>query len=1132
MLLLAVPLALLVLLEAAYLLRRPLFEGWIRREASALLGGVLGGEVEIGALGGDWVTTFFVTGVQIRGGDVVRHVEDGAVELQIDPLALVRRDMAGIARARVSARLVDVALPAASAEEEEPSTSEPFDPVRWLDVLPGGAHVRIDRAVLRTGAAELDSPVAFHLAPQQREPEASTALARPFSAQAFGVAVDGNIDADGHVLATARADDVGRLVHLFAPELPLAGGRIEANAEVTLAPELGVHGRVHVADLAVQDEAITRLHVSAAYAGDRLTVRDLELVAPGVGVRAHGVEVPLTGTPLPESGSVTATIEDLSPYAELLPDVVREQLPLTARLRARVVGGSLLVEDGFVRSAAARVILHSGSVALAEGSLATPLRFDAVLLDPERLPLPADLPFQPERALVDGTLRQQDGRLTLDARLDVTAQDPDGRLLAAAGTTSLALEPALRGSVDLALWGDALPLGERTHVTGAATWNDGRLQLDEVRIAQGARQALAIDGTAALGGDLSTLLAESDLAVRLDDLELGPVLQWLGVADVQAGVRGDVQLAADKLAVTLAGEAAAHGEEMDLAIAASWAGGTVTLEELRVRDGRDGTATVRGTLALGPELDWRAALQTGADLHASVEGFDPSRFLAAAGGERAPALRVFGDLDLVTTGPVQLDLRARATGSLPPEIESAAAEIAVRADAERTTVERLHVEVGPAHVDGSGALEWSPLALLSGGGLPDDAAIRAELTLHSVDLATVRGWLDAPLPFDELRGTLDLQAEFGGTLQTPDATATLRLADAALRTTGGQRLDDIEATITVTPSELRIGEFKASRGKGPILINGGVTAPGPWWRAWQEAKVALEIAGDNVLLHRGGGVKVRADLALAVNGPLSDLVITGRVDLHDSKVVTHVPLIGLRRTGGDTTSPGIAIPSVELPPPLRARLDLQVVTAEPFEIKSNLLEGGLDVQLALLGDLAAARVQGTVSGPDVAVILPGVRMRASTLLLQFTAQEPRYPTLTLNARGRRHGFDIQVSARGRYDRPDVVFTSDPVLPPDELVVLVTTGARPSALRTTSAVGTVLGAYVAEEFADWIFGSESTEAKESFLDRFTIETGTEMSSSGNESIVVEFRVGERTYLQGERDVYDDINMGVVYRIRFR
>ena len=42
----------------------------------------------------------------------------------------------------------------------------------------------------------------------------------------------------------------------------------------------------------------------------------------------------------------------------------------------------------------------------------------------------------------------------------------------------------------------------------------------------------------------------------------------------------------------------------------------------------------------------------------------------------------------------------------------------------------------------------------------------------------------------------------------------------------------------------------------------------------------------------------------------------------------------------------------------------------------------------------------------------------------------------------------------------------------------------------------------------------------------------MSRGGNESIVVEFRVGDRTFLQGERDVYEDVNMGFVYRIRFR
>jgi translocation and assembly module TamB len=249
-------------------------------------------------------------------------------------------------------------------------------------------------------------------------------------------------------------------------------------------------------------------------------------------------------------------------------------------------------------------------------------------------------------------------------------------------------------------------------------------------------------------------------------------------------------------------------------------------------------------------------------------------------------------------------------------------------------------------------------------------------------------------------------------------------------------------------------------------------------------------------------------------------------------MVARIPLLDLRSTSGRAVSSGIALPGVPLGAGVGAQLDVAITTAEPFAISNNVVDGKFDVQLALRGPLSQPTLEGTISGPESQLILPGMRLRASTLLVEFQNENPRFPVVTVTARGRRHGYDVQCVVRGRYDHPQILLSSDPPLASDELVVLVTTGSRPDALKSTSGVSSVLGAYLAQELADWIFGSESTEAKESFIDRFTIETGTEISRSGTESAVVEFRVMDAFYLQGERDVYEDLNMGVVYRVRFR
>lgn len=1124
-------LVVVILLEVAYLARRPLFERWLCREGARFAAQALGGEVEIGGIAGDWITTLRVEGVRVRNGEILRELEGGAIEVQIDPLRLARGDLAGIRRARVRATSVDAALPPVPESEETSTSSGPPDLSPWVSFLPEGAEVDIEALDLRWLGDPLSGSVRVHVAPDRPGRE------RRFAAAALGVTADGAMQRNGEISATVHTADGAKITHFFAPEAPLVGGRVEATTTLDLAPSLVCKARARVDTLQIADRTITHAKLAGRYDDDGLYVADLDLLAPGVRALAHDARLPLVEPFLPTSGDMTLVVDDVTPYAAALPDVVRDQLPITGRLRARVLDSLLVVDDGHVHTAAVSVTIHAGQLALRDRSLAAPLRFDALLLDAARLPLPADLPLQPQSAVVYGSLARRDERLVLQAQVELAARDQEQRRLTAQGSAMFALQPLGEASCDLVLSGDALPLAAPTRVRGAVTWTDTQLRLDDVHVAQSGKDLATLAGTIPLAGDLETLVRDTDFAARFDELDLTPVLQFVNVPDVGIVLRGPVSLAQGKLAVDLAGTVAAYGERTTFTAKATYGDDVARVEQVRVGDAHGGSAALRGTLGLRDGFDWRTALRTAANLELDLEDFDPTRFLPAVEGRPTPSALVSGEVVWKTAGDLDLRATLHATGSVAAGPERAApeqadAELSLRADADKSTLESLRVRFGPAGLHGDGEVSWSPLALLTGGGVPNDATTRLDVAFDAMTLETLRTWTGIELPLDELLGTLSGEAHVKGSIAAPDMSATLQLSDGRLRLTGGERLDALSAKVSLTPTTLRVDEFSATRGKGPITLTGEVTAPGPWWTSWAQAQVKLTLDGDNVLVHRRAGVKVRADLDLEVKGPLSDLAVTGKIGLRDSKLVTRIPLFDLRRTGGDSTSRGISIPGVELPDPLHVRFDVEVVTLQPFEVETNVLEGKLDVQLALLGALAAPRLQGTVSGPDASVILPGVRLRASTLLVQFTAAASEYPTITMNARGRRHGFDIQVNARGRYDHPDIVFSSDPVLPADELVVLITTGARPAALRSTTGVGTVLGAYVAQEFADWVFGSESTEAKESFLDRFTIETGTEMSRGGNESIVVEFRVGDRTYLQGERDVYEDINMGIVYRIRFR
>jgi len=78
----------------------------------------------------------------------------------------------------------------------------------------------------------------------------------------------------------------------------------------------------------------------------------------------------------------------------------------------------------------------------------------------------------------------------------------------------------------------------------------------------------------------------------------------------------------------------------------------------------------------------------------------------------------------------------------------------------------------------------------------------------------------------------------------------------------------------------------------------------------------------------------------------------------------------------------------------------------------------------------------------------------------------------------------------------------------------------------------MGTYLGKELYQEMFGSESTEAEESFLDRFDLSIGTEVGVDGTDNVLLEYNLLGPWFLQAERDVFAETNLGVVYRIRFR
>src|SRR5690606_26046163 len=170
---------------------------------------------------------------------------------------------------------------------------------------------------------------------------------------------------------------------------------------------------------------------------------------------------------------------------------------------------------------------------------------------------------------------------------------------------------------------------------------------------------------------------------------------------------------------------------------------------------------------------------------------------------------------------------------------------------------------------------------------------------------------------------------------------------------------------------------------------------------------------------------------------------------------------------------------------------------------------------------------------------PATRLRVESGLIRFDERQALRPELELKAETRMLGYDVDVSVTGPVDDMTITLSSSPPLPSDDLFVLLVTGQLPetAGAEARQAAPFTVAKYIGLDLIRQIFGGESLEDEESIIDRFEIEMGRDVSSTGRETLEVRFRLVEDVlfdedtlYLVGERDKYDDYNAGLRIVIR--
>jgi translocation-and-assembly-module (TAM) inner membrane subunit TamB-like protein len=421
-----------------------------------------------------------------------------------------------------------------------------------------------------------------------------------------------------------------------------------------------------------------------------------------------------------------------------------------------------------------------------------------------------------------------------------------------------------------------------------------------------------------------------------------------------------------------------------------------------------------------------------------------------------------------------------------------------------------------------------------GGRVPDwrAAAVSMQGELTARDLS----FLAALTPsLRRVGGSLDGRLAMEGTLSEPRLTGSLSVHQGELRTnTRVPALENLEAELTFDKNRILVQSLAGEFGAAPFSIAGTI--------ALEEGQPQfdLTVKGEQILLVRASGLRIRADADLRLAGPYEHLKWTGLLDLRDARYTRDFDFLGASRGGGPKPDGRLELFSLRQPPWSGMEFDVDVRASEPFAVENNLARGRLRPDLRLVGTGPAPELLGTVFVDPARVRLPVCILRLSSGTMTFASTDPNVPQLDLHAETRVRGYDISVNVSGPPNEPTVLLTSVPPLSHEELVVLVLTGQLPEQALSQKGgeqAAETVAVFVGQDLITSWFGRGSEDGDEALLERLEVQRGTDVSKAGVETTQVSLRLSgdeRRTrrviYLGAEKDVYERINFGVKFLFR--
>ncbi|HSE32264.1 MAG TPA: translocation/assembly module TamB domain-containing protein [Pyrinomonadaceae bacterium] len=408
-------------------------------------------------------------------------------------------------------------------------------------------------------------------------------------------------------------------------------------------------------------------------------------------------------------------------------------------------------------------------------------------------------------------------------------------------------------------------------------------------------------------------------------------------------------------------------------------------------------------------------------------------------------------------------------------------------------------------------------------------------------------------------GIADVAVRINGTFEQPRVVGTASLDNAAVSLlVGNERLtvNNVKSLLRFTANQVQIDTFSGVLGGGPVTASGGALLEG-----FTVARFVLNLHGQSVTVPFPEDFRSTVDADIEVRGSQREQLVSGIVNVRRTEYTQDIELadiINVRRESieeGDTDLSSVVFS------------DLKVEGRNALVVRNNIADLVGSVSLRLDGPVRDPIIAGRITATSGTLNFRNDRYDITRALLDLPPSRNADPILNIQGESQIRGYRVIVSLTGPLSQPSAAVRSEPALPQEDVVSLITTGQlsegdTSNSVLAQSGLGTATSLLTdalinapAQRATSKLFGltrfeinpiiggrSGTTPAARLTLGRriskeVTVTYSTNVTSDPNQILALEYRVSDRLsfvaqYEQGSTKRLSTRSNVFNFEIRFR